>query len=85
LLQATLGNSNWPWQPIGERDVQAAIRELTARGPRLVAVSSHDSTPWTYAAVGRALGDAYRTLQVGDELEVTASGASLRSRTTEVH
>jgi 7,8-dihydropterin-6-yl-methyl-4-(beta-D-ribofuranosyl)aminobenzene 5'-phosphate synthase len=85
LPQATLGNPNWPWQPIGERDVEAAIRELTSRGPRLVAVSSHDSTPWTYDAFGRAFGNAYRTLHVGDAIEVTAGGASLPSRTTEVH
>ena len=78
LVQGTLGNPNWPWKPIREADVAAAIQEITARGPQFVALSSHDSTPWTYDAFGRAFGDRYRTLHVGDELVVAASGAVCR-------
>jgi 7,8-dihydropterin-6-yl-methyl-4-(beta-D-ribofuranosyl)aminobenzene 5'-phosphate synthase len=78
LIQGTLGNPNWPWKPIGERDVAAAIQEITARGPRIVALSSHDSTPWTYAAFDRAFGEQYRTLHVGDELVISAGGAFCR-------
>jgi 7,8-dihydropterin-6-yl-methyl-4-(beta-D-ribofuranosyl)aminobenzene 5'-phosphate synthase len=80
VLQATLGNPNWPWRPISERDVAAAIQEITARGPRVVALSSHDSTPWTYAAFGRAFGDHYRTLEVGDELVISAGGVLWQPR-----
>ena len=46
------------------------------RGPRLVALSGHDSTPWTYDAFGRRFGDRYRTLRVGDELLVSAAMAA---------
>ena len=78
LIQGTLGNPGWPWKPLGEADVAAAIQEITARGPRFVALSSHDSTPWTYDAFSRAFGDRYRTLHVGDELVITGSGALSR-------
>jgi 7,8-dihydropterin-6-yl-methyl-4-(beta-D-ribofuranosyl)aminobenzene 5'-phosphate synthase len=78
VLQGTLGNPNWPWRPVSEQDAAAAIHEITLRGPRLVALSSHDSTPWTYAAFGTEFGDQYRTLHVGDELVVSAGGALCR-------
>lgn len=81
LIQGTLGNPNWPWKPVGEGDVLAAIEEITARGPQFVALSSHDSTPWTYDAFGRAFGDRYRTLRVGDELVVSANGPLYRQLT----
>src|SRR5690348_3766061 len=68
IPQAVFGSPNWPWRPIGEHDVDAAIQEVTSRGPRLVALSSHDSTPWTYDAFERAFGDRYRTLRVGERL-----------------
>jgi len=73
LLQATLGNPNWPWQPVGERDVATAIQELTARGPRIIGLSGHDSTPWTYDAFAAAFGTRYRTLRVGDEVVIRAT------------
>ncbi|HET9080807.1 MAG TPA: MBL fold metallo-hydrolase [Trebonia sp.] len=68
--QAVFGSPNWPWRPIGERDVAAAIQAVTSRGPRLVALSSHDSTPWTYGAFERAFGERYRTLRVGERLDI---------------
>jgi 7,8-dihydropterin-6-yl-methyl-4-(beta-D-ribofuranosyl)aminobenzene 5'-phosphate synthase len=72
--QAVLGNPNPPWQPISERDATHVLDEIHARGPRLVALSSHDSTPWTYDAFGRRFGDRYRTLRAGEELRITATG-----------
>lgn len=84
LVQATLGNPNWPWRPINERDVRAAIDGLNARGPRLVALSSHDSTPWTYDAFGQAFGERYMTLQVGERLTVSAGGMT-RVDTSRIH
>jgi hypothetical protein len=39
-------------------------------GPRLVALSGHDSTAWTFGAFERAFGDGYRTLRVGGELRI---------------
>jgi 7,8-dihydropterin-6-yl-methyl-4-(beta-D-ribofuranosyl)aminobenzene 5'-phosphate synthase len=72
--QAVLGNPNPPWQPISERDANHVLDEIHARGPRLVALSSHDSTPWTYDAFGHRFGDRYRTLRAGEELRITATG-----------
>jgi 7,8-dihydropterin-6-yl-methyl-4-(beta-D-ribofuranosyl)aminobenzene 5'-phosphate synthase len=68
LAQAILGSPNWPWRPIGERDVAEAIDAVRTRGPQIIALSGHDSTPWTYDAFERAFGDGYRTLRVGEEL-----------------
>jgi hypothetical protein len=31
---------------------------------------SHDSTPWTYGAFAQAFGDRYRTLRVGERLDI---------------
>jgi hypothetical protein len=45
------------------------------RGPKLVALSSHDSTPWTYDLFARRLGGRYRTLHAGEELRITAASA----------
>jgi len=70
IPQAVLGLQDWPWRPIGERDVAAVIDEIAERGPRIVALSSHDSTPWTYDAFARAFAERYRTLRVGEELRI---------------
>ena len=45
------------------------LEEIQARGPRVIALSGHDSTPWTYDAFSRR----YRTLRVGEELRITAA------------
>ena len=71
--QAILGNPHPPWQPISERDAEQVLDEVAARGPQLVALSSHDSTPWTYDAFTRRFGDRYRTLRAGEELHITAT------------
>lgn len=73
IPQAVLGNPHWPWQPIGEQDAGHVIDEIAARGPRVVALSGHDSTPWTFEAFGRAFGDRYSTLRVGDEVRIHAA------------
>jgi 7,8-dihydropterin-6-yl-methyl-4-(beta-D-ribofuranosyl)aminobenzene 5'-phosphate synthase len=83
IMQATLGNPNYPWRPINERDATAAIDEITRRGPRVVALSSHDSTPWTYDAFGRAFGDRYHTVRVGEELVISAAGSTLKPASTD--
>ena len=71
--QAVLGNPHPPWQPISERDAEHVLTEIEARGPRIVALSGHDSTPWTYDAFSRRFGDRYRTLRAGEELRITAA------------
>lgn len=72
--QAVLGNPHWPWQPISERDAEHVIAEIRARGPRVVALSGHDSTPWTLDTFHRTFGDGYRTMRVGEELRIDAGG-----------
>jgi hypothetical protein len=71
-VTAILGSPYPPWRPIGEADVAHVLDEITARGPRVVALSGHDSTPWTCQEFGRRFGDRYRTLRVGEELRVSA-------------
>jgi 7,8-dihydropterin-6-yl-methyl-4-(beta-D-ribofuranosyl)aminobenzene 5'-phosphate synthase len=72
LPQAVLGNPNWPWRPINEDDARSVIRSIQERGPGLIALSGHDSTPWTLEAFGQAFGDGYRTLRVGEEIVIAA-------------
>jgi 7,8-dihydropterin-6-yl-methyl-4-(beta-D-ribofuranosyl)aminobenzene 5'-phosphate synthase len=73
--QAILGNPHPPWRPISERDAEHVLAEIEARGPRIVALSGHDSSPWTCGTFKRRLGDRYRTLRVGEELRITATTA----------
>jgi len=71
--QAILGNPHPPWRPISERDAEQVLDEITARGPQVVALSGHDSTPWTYDAFTDRFGDRYRTLRAGEALRITAA------------
>ena len=68
--QAVLGNPHTPWQPISERDAGHVLEQIEARRPRVIALSGHDSTPWTYDAFRRRFGDRYRTLRAGEELRL---------------
>lgn len=70
--QAVLGNPNWPWRAISEEDARSVIESIQARGPGLVALSGHDSTPWTMAAFEKAFGDRSRPLRVGEEITIAA-------------
>lgn len=81
IPQAVLGTPHPPWRLVDERDVDAVIEEIAARGPRLVALSAHDSTDWTCETFERRFGDRYRTLRVGEELHITAreSASTVRS------
>lgn len=74
--QALIGTPHWPWQLPSEQDAQVAISEIAARGPRLVALSSHDSSPWTFTAFAEAFGDRYRTMRVGEELRISADAGA---------
>jgi 7,8-dihydropterin-6-yl-methyl-4-(beta-D-ribofuranosyl)aminobenzene 5'-phosphate synthase len=70
--QAILGNPHLPWRPISESDAEHVLDEIAARGPQVVALSAHDSTPWTYHAFARRFGDRYRTLRAGEALRISA-------------
>jgi 7,8-dihydropterin-6-yl-methyl-4-(beta-D-ribofuranosyl)aminobenzene 5'-phosphate synthase len=73
LPQAVLGSPKWPWNPIDEADARAVIESIRDRGPGLVALSAHDSTPWTIAAFDEAFGDRHHALRVGEEVTVAAA------------
>lgn len=75
MLQATIGSPNWPWRPMGENDVRHVMDEIEARGPRLVALSGHDSSPWTWTAFAERFGERYGVLRVGDAVQVDRFGA----------
>lgn len=72
LPQAVLGSPNWPWRPISEADATAVIASIRERGPALVALSGHDSSPWTIEAFGRVFKERYRTVRVGEEIVISA-------------
>jgi hypothetical protein len=61
MPQAVLGNPHPPWHPISEHDADRVLDEIQACGPRLVALSGHDSTPWTFTAFASRFGDRYRS------------------------
>jgi 7,8-dihydropterin-6-yl-methyl-4-(beta-D-ribofuranosyl)aminobenzene 5'-phosphate synthase len=71
--QAVLGNPNWPWRPINEADAHAVIASISERAPALVALSGHDSTPWTLTAFADAFGERFRPLRVGEEIQIRAA------------
>ena len=71
--QAVLGSPKWPWQPIDEADARSVIASIRERGPGLVALSGHDSTPWTIAAFDEAFGERHQALKVGQEITIRAA------------
>ncbi len=73
MPQAVLGSPYPPWRPISEHDVAHVLDVLDERGPRIVALSGHDSTQWTYDAFGRHFGDRYQTLRAGVSLDISAT------------
>jgi 7,8-dihydropterin-6-yl-methyl-4-(beta-D-ribofuranosyl)aminobenzene 5'-phosphate synthase len=75
MPQAVLGNPHPPWQPISERDAGRVLDEIEARGPRLVALSGHDSTPWTFSAFAGRFGDRCRALRAGEDITISAAAA----------
>ena len=58
------------WRPLSDPDVEAAVTRLRTAGASLVAVSGHDSTPYTMRRFPAAFGPRFREVQVGDEIQV---------------
>ena len=61
------------WRPLSDPDVEAAVTRLRTAGASLVAVSGHDSTPYTMGRFGAAFGPGFREVQVGEEIRVDAA------------
>lgn len=70
--QDFIGGARWPWQHTTEGDVAEAIEALRMRDPQLVAISPHDSSQWTLDRFAEAFNDRYRTINVGEEIRITA-------------
>jgi hypothetical protein len=49
-------------------------RKSGPEAPRVVALSGHDSTPWICDAFQQTFGDRYRTMRVGEKLQIIAGG-----------
>ena len=64
------GTGKLPWDPITEEEVQENIRILESRKPRLVALSSHDSSDASIEAFSKAFPDAYMDLLVGEKIVI---------------
>ena len=69
LPQALTGSPRPPWQPLSDPDIDAAVTRLRAAGASLVAVSGHDSTPYTMGRFAAAF-PGFREVQVGEEIRV---------------
>lgn len=77
IPQAILGSPHPPWRLVGEKDAAAVMDAISERGPRVVALSGHDSTPWTYDRFAQRFGGSYTLLRVGERLRISASGGEL--------
>ena len=75
MPQAVLGNPHPPWQPVSERDADRVLDEIQARGPRLVALSGHDSTPWTFSAFAGRFETGTGRCGPGEEITISAAAA----------
>jgi 7,8-dihydropterin-6-yl-methyl-4-(beta-D-ribofuranosyl)aminobenzene 5'-phosphate synthase len=69
-LQRYIGTGNPPWKLIGRADVQTTVDYLKRKGPKLVAISPHDSCDWAVDAFRQAFGDRYHDVVVGREIVV---------------
>jgi len=55
---------------LSDPDIDVAVARLQAAGVSLVAVSGHDSTPYTMRRFASAFRAGFREVQVGDEIRV---------------
>jgi 7,8-dihydropterin-6-yl-methyl-4-(beta-D-ribofuranosyl)aminobenzene 5'-phosphate synthase len=70
LPQALTGSPRPPSRPLSDPDIDAAVRRLRAAGASLVAVSGHDSTPYTMRRFAAAFGAGFQEIRVGAELSI---------------
>lgn len=65
-----IGTGKLPWNPVTLDDVKRNIALLEAASPQLVALSPHDSSPDTLKLFQMAFKEAYRSIVVGERIEV---------------
>jgi 7,8-dihydropterin-6-yl-methyl-4-(beta-D-ribofuranosyl)aminobenzene 5'-phosphate synthase len=70
---AVLGSPRPPWDLLGDGDIDAAVGALRGAGAELVALSPHDSTPYTVSRFASDLagsGTVVRPVRVGEPIVV---------------
>lgn len=77
IPQAVLGSPHPPWRLVDEKDATTVMDAISERGPRVVALSGHDSTPWTCDRFTERFGGSFNLLRVGERLRISASGGEL--------
>ena len=69
-IQRIVGSDNPPWRSISEQDVMDSIEALKKEDPRIVSLSTHDSSDWSVERFKEAFGDRYRDLKVGEKIVI---------------
>jgi 7,8-dihydropterin-6-yl-methyl-4-(beta-D-ribofuranosyl)aminobenzene 5'-phosphate synthase len=69
-IQRLVGSDNPPWRGIRENDVHNAIAAIKKVSPKIVALSSHDSSDWSLDQFRQAFGNAYVDIRVGKEIVI---------------
>lgn len=73
-LQNLVGSDRPPWRPLGEADVNHAIKAIKAVNPRFIALSPHDSSDWSLKQFQKAFGDRCHNLRVGKAMRIGVPG-----------
>jgi len=69
-LQNIVGTDRFPWQGIGEQDVENAIQAIKRVNPNIVALSPHDSSDWSIERFRAAFKDKYHDIKVGQKIRI---------------
>lgn len=67
-FQQMVGSDKFPWQGLGEEDVNNAIAAIKKETPRLIALSPHDSSDESLALFKHAFKEKYHDLKAGKEI-----------------
>jgi 7,8-dihydropterin-6-yl-methyl-4-(beta-D-ribofuranosyl)aminobenzene 5'-phosphate synthase len=69
-MQRLVGSDNPPWRGIRESDIHNAIAAIKKVAPKIVALSTHDSSDWSLDQFRQAFGSAYLDIRVGKEIVI---------------
>lgn len=70
-LQHFVASDNPPWNGLKENDVEKAIEVIKNVNPKIVSLSSHDSSDWSIDQFKKAFGSKYVDLKVAKEILIT--------------
>jgi len=69
-IQRIVGSDRPPWVSIRESDVRNAIAAIKKVSPKIVALSSHDSSDWCIDQFKQSFGDIYVDVKVGKKIVI---------------